>query len=72
MADPLSTLTDLQLQQAQLALQLACGRSHGALAHRRQGWYCFLGRVLDIERQARGLPAPPPTAHVSELQPFSL
>jgi len=64
-----SQLTDLQLVNAQLALSLACGRSHQSLAHRRQEWFCFLFKVFDLERQARGLPVPAPQTHAGDLKP---
>jgi hypothetical protein len=70
--DPLSTLTDQQVQVLQVALALACGRSHGTLSHRRQQWFCFLARSLKLEADLRGLPAVEPPYHVSQVPPFSL
>jgi hypothetical protein len=69
---PLATIGDTDLQHMLLALQLACGRAHGVVAHRRQGWFCFLFRVLRVEADLRGLPPASPHAHLGDLPPQAL
>lgn len=72
MADPLSTFTNEQLYNGMLALQLACGRSHGGQRKKREQWYCFLFQALLEEANARGAPHPSPPFNAGSLPPFSL
>jgi hypothetical protein len=65
----LGALTDHELLNAYLALQLACGRSHQTLSRRRQQWFCFLGRTLKVEIDLRGLPTPVAPYHAGDLPP---
>lgn len=64
-----SPLTDQQLFELQVLMQLACGRSHGALSKRRQQWFCWLGRVLKAEADLRGLPSPTAPFHAAQVSP---
>jgi hypothetical protein len=70
--NPFRDVSDEQLLQLQLALALACGRSHQSLTRKRQNWFCLLGRILKIETDFRGLPTPPPPYHASNLDPLAL
>ncbi len=65
-------LTDLQLEQLMLAMQLSCNRSHGVARRRRNEWYCFAYRVFKVEADLRGLPTQPPPYHASSLGPAPL
>lgn len=65
----IAELTDPELQQLMLALQLGCGRSHGVTKRQREQWFCFLFRVLKVESDLRGLPTPGPSAHSGDLHP---
>ena len=72
MSDPLSTFTNEQLYNGMLALQLACGRSHGAQRKNKQQWFCFLFQALLAEANQRGAPHPSAPFHAGDLPPFSL
>jgi hypothetical protein len=61
-------LTDDELHDLQLALQLGCGRSKQMLAKTRRQWYCFLFQVLKVEADLRGLPSPTAPFHSSQLR----
>jgi competence protein ComGF len=65
-------MTDGQLYNVMLALQLSCNRSHGTARRRRQEWYCFAYRVLKVEADLRGVPVPTAPFHSSSLPPFAL
>jgi hypothetical protein len=70
--NPLASLTDAQLWNSQLLLQLACGKAHQALAHKRQQYFCTLFRLLKIEADVRGLPSPAAPFYVGDLKPGAL
>ena len=70
MPGPVTSFTDAQLFNAQLALQLACGRAHGAGRKKRNQWYCFLFDALKIEADLRGVPSPAAPFHTGDLPPF--
>jgi len=67
----LAGVTDADLGHLMLALQLACGKAHGAQSEKRRGWFCYLFRTLKVEADLRGLPSPPPTVHVADLPPHA-
>lgn len=69
---PFSAYTDKQLWNAQLALALACGRSHQTTRKKRNQWYCFLFQSLVVESDLRGLPHPQPPFHAGDLEPGAL
>ena len=60
-------LSDTDLLDLQTLLALACGRSHTATKGKARTKACFLFTTLDIERAARGLPAPSPPWSASNL-----
>jgi hypothetical protein len=62
-----SDLTDAQLENVMLALQLACGRAKFPLDSKRRQWYCFSFQVFKTEADLRGLPTPPVGGHVGDL-----
>jgi len=62
-------MTDEQLLQAQLALKLACARSHSTARKKKQQWYCFTFRALDLEAQERGLESVTAPYHAGDLGP---
>ena len=64
----LATLTDDQLWNTQLLLQLACGRNHGITRRKRDQYFCFLFRALKVESDLRGLPAPAAPFHTGDLR----
>lgn len=66
-ADPFASISDDDLQTASIALQLACGKTHGVLVKKRAGWYCFVNKVLIVEAANRGIPIPVGPHHVSAL-----
>lgn len=70
MPNPLDAITDTQLYNLQLALQLQCGRSHSTQRRRRQAWFCFLSRVLQVEADLRGVPVPAAPFHAGDLPPY--
>jgi hypothetical protein len=53
-------LTYEQLYETQIALGLACGRAKSVLRDKHRTRFCFLGQVLLVEFNNRGLPPPPP------------
>jgi hypothetical protein len=71
-ADPISSWTDDQLWNAQVMAQLACGKAHQALAHKRQQYFCLIFKGLKVESDLRGLPAPAPPLGVGSLRPNAL
>jgi hypothetical protein len=54
--NPLSTLTDQQLDDLQVALALACGRTKSALRDKHRVHFCAAFRVLHLEQDNRGRP----------------
>ena len=56
--NPLAAVTDEQLTFSMLMLALSCGKSHTALREPRRQVFCFLGEVLKVEADLRGLPTP--------------
>jgi hypothetical protein len=68
-ADAFSGVTNEQLLNMQVAMILACGRSKPVLARRRQQWFCFLNRVLQIEANNRGIASIAPPVHAGDLPP---
>lgn len=64
---PIHDLTDAQLSNIMLALQLACGRSKSSVARHRRDWFCFAFESFKVEADLRGLPAPTPPYHVGDL-----
>ena len=59
--NPFDGVDDVTLVNYQLALQLACNRAKPVMAHKREQWFCALGKVLQLEATARGLtPLAPP------------
>jgi hypothetical protein len=64
---PLAALSDADLADSLLALELACGKAHGVLVEKRRGWFCLLFTTLKVERDLRGLPARTGTLHVGDL-----
>lgn len=65
----LQQMTDNDLLQLRLALQLACGRAHGTLVKKKQQWFCFLFTIVKVETDLRGLPQPPSKVHTADLRP---
>lgn len=63
----LSGLTDEQLWNAQLLLALACTRGHSAITRKREEYFCYLGRVLKVEADLRGVPQPDASARTAQL-----
>jgi hypothetical protein len=63
----LSGLTDEQLWNAQILLSLACTRGKSSITRKREQYFCYLGRVLKVEADLRGVPQPPATARTAEL-----
>lgn len=53
-------VTDAQLEAAQVALALACGRSHSALRDKHRQYFCFLFSALRNESTRRGKEPPSP------------
>lgn len=70
-SNPLSSLTNDQLEAIMLALQLQCGRAKFAMSSKRRQWYCFTFQVFKVEADLRGLPTPPVGGHAGDLPPFS-
>ena len=60
-------LTDSEILQLRLALQLACGRGKMPLTRKRRLWFCFLFNVFNVEANLRGLPQPPAKTHMGDL-----
>lgn len=60
----LAGVTDELLDQLQVTLALACGRSHSTLRGKRRLHFCFLLQGLDAEqtRRGRSRPSPPYSA----------
>jgi hypothetical protein len=67
MPDPFAGVTDEELQLGSIALQLACGKTHGVLVRRRAAWFCFLNKALITEAANRGIEIPLGPHHVSVL-----
>ena len=67
MPDPFALVTNQDLVSGSIALQLACGRTHGVLVKKRSGWFCFINKVLIAEAANRGLPIPLGPHHISAL-----
>jgi hypothetical protein len=65
--DEVGDLSDEQLFNAQLLLNLACGRAHSAVTRKRQQYFCYLARVLKVEADLRGVPSPPDDARINDL-----
>jgi len=63
----LDDLTNEQLFNAQLLLQLGCGRAKSSITRKREQYYCFLARVLKVEADLRGLPSPGPDDRTGQL-----
>jgi hypothetical protein len=56
--NPLSSLTNTELWNTQLALELACGRNHSSLTKKRRQWFCLLAQNLKVEADVRGVTSP--------------
>jgi hypothetical protein len=63
----LDELTDEQLWNLQVLLNLGCGRAKSSITRRREQYYCFLGRVIKVEADLRGVPQPGPDDKISSL-----
>jgi hypothetical protein len=63
----LSALTDEQLWNGQILLALACNRGHSSITRKREQYFCYMGRVLKVEADLRGLASPPTTARTADL-----
>lgn len=59
---------DSQLWNTQLLLALACSRAHSSITRKREQYFCYMGRVLKVEADLRGLPSPPPEARIADLK----
>ena len=64
----LPELTTNQLWNAQVLLTLGCQRTKLAVRDKQRQYSCYLGRVLKVEADRRGLPSPPSTAGVGDLR----
>jgi len=65
----LESLTDVQLWNSQVVLELACGRQTSSLRKKRRQYLCLLRQNLKLEADLRGLPSPTPPHSTSELKP---
>jgi hypothetical protein len=63
----LSDLTDEQLWNAQVLLSLACSRGKSSITRKREQYFCYLGRVLKVEADLRGVAQPGPGARTVDL-----
>jgi hypothetical protein len=70
-SSPFDLISDTQLEQLMLMLQLGCGRSKQTMSKKRQLWFCFLFRVLAVEADLRGLPTPTAPFHAGDVKPFA-
>ncbi len=70
----LALYTDVQLNDATIMAELACGKSHSAVKGKGKQVACTLVQLLKIERAARGLPPlpSPPQASNFSASPQSL
>lgn len=64
----LSGLTDEQLWNAQLLLILACNRAKSSITRKREQYFCYLGRVLKVEADLRGVPQPTSDDRTAQLK----
>lgn len=58
--NPLAGLTDGDLFNSQLTLNLACGRAKAVLKGRHRELLCALSVALKLEADHRGRPSPTP------------
>lgn len=71
--NPLSTLSNADLWNSQLALLIACGRSHSSLKGKHKQYFCGLAQVLKIESIQRGKAFPTtPISADAKLPPGAL
>lgn len=58
--NPLQNLSDEALYDAQLALELACGRNKAVTRDKHRTRLCTLAGILGLEADNRGKPQPTP------------
>lgn len=58
--DPLQNLSDNDLFNAQIVLELACGRNRAVTKDKHRQHLCYLSELLAIEAAHRGKPVPTP------------
>jgi hypothetical protein len=66
--NPLAGLTDTELWNSQLALELACGRNRSSLTKKRRQWFCLLAQNLKVEADLRGVESPAPPYGVGRFR----
>jgi hypothetical protein len=66
--NPLSTLSDDVLWNAQILLQIACLRKLLSVPRKRNGNLCLLGTALQLEAANRGVFAPQAPFSVGDLR----
>jgi hypothetical protein len=66
--DTIHELTNDQLFNGQVLLTMRCTRNKATERNRRREYFCYLGRVLKVEADLRGLPSPPATATTADLK----
>lgn len=65
--DALADLTDQQLWNTQLLLDLVCTRFKSGTTRQRRQYFCYLARVLKVEADLRGLPSPSSDSRLADL-----
>lgn len=67
LGNTLASANDLELRNAQLLLEIACTRGKSSITRKREQYFCYLGRVLKVEADLRGLPPLPDFPRVADL-----